>query len=150
LLVLDRQGKVNVTVERVEALEPWRYGTPGARNVLPATELTDDPWQFADDDTRELFARVRAACGRELKDAAEIFVGVRPSDRPNYIARAAAETAGTVTLGWGGRDGPIERGSLRPCLHDVRLSPYTRAKANAWMIFPYEIIHGRRTIARLI
>src|SRR5690606_34654311 len=48
------------------------------------------------------------------------------------------------------RDWPIERGILRPCLHDVRLSPYTRAKANAWMIFPYEIIHGRRTIARLI
>src|SRR5690606_6588220 len=101
-------------------------------------------------DTRELFARVRAACGRELKDAAEIFVGVQTSADPIYIFRAAAETADTVTLRWDGRDWPIERGILRPCLHDVRLSPYTRAKANAWMIFPYEIIHGRRTIARLI
>lgn len=151
LLILDRQGKADVTVERVDALEPWRYGTPGPRNVLPAEELTDDPWQFADDDTRALFARVRAACGRELGNAAEIFVGVQTSADPIYIYRAVAETAETVTLRWDGRDWPIERGILRPCLHDARLHPYTRAEANAWMIFPYEIGHnGTRTMARLI
>jgi len=150
LLILDRQGKAEVTVKRVEALEPWRYGTPGPRNVLPAAELTDDPWQFADDNTRALFARVRAACGRKLKDAAEIFVGVQTSADPIYIFRAAAEMADTVTLRWDDRDWPIERGILRPCLHDAKLYPYTRAEANAWMIFPYEIVHGARTMARLI
>ncbi|MEI7035340.1 Eco57I restriction-modification methylase domain-containing protein [Fulvimonas yonginensis] len=150
LLILDRRGKAEVTVERVTALEPWRYGTPGSRSVLPAAELTDDPWQFADEDTRALFVRVRAACGRELKDAAEIFVGVQTSADPIFIFRAAAETADTVTLRWDGRDWPIERGVLRPCLHDARLYPYTRAKANAWMIFPYEIVHAARTTARLI
>lgn len=150
LLILDRQGRADITVERVEALEPWRYGTPGLRNVLPAAALTDDPWQFADDDTRALFARVRAACGRELKDAAEIFVGVQTSKDPIYIFRAAAETVATVTLRWNGRDWPIERDILRPCLHDARLYPYTRAEANAWMIFPYEIVPGPRgTSARL-
>jgi hypothetical protein len=150
LLILDRQGRADVTVERVEALEPWRYGTPGARNMLPAAELTDDPWQFADDDTRALFARVRAACARELKDAAEIFVGVQTSADPIYIFRSTAETPATVTLKWDGRDWPIERGVLRPCLHDARLYPYTRAEANAWMIFPYEIAHAARATARLI
>ncbi|MDR5655093.1 Eco57I restriction-modification methylase domain-containing protein [Ruixingdingia sedimenti] len=150
LLILDRQGRADVTVERVEALEPWRYGTPGPRNVLPAAELTDDPWQFADDATRALFARVRAACARELKDAAEIFVGVQTSADPIYIFRSTAETPATVTLRWDGRDWPIERGILRPCLHDARLYPYTRAEANAWMIFPYEIVHAARATARLI
>lgn len=150
LLILDRQGKADVTVERVEALEPWRYGTPGHRNVLPAAELTDDPWQFVDADTRALFARVRAACGRELKDAAEIFVGVQTSADLIYIFPATDETADTVTLRWGDQDWPIERGILRPCLDDARLYPYTRAKANAWMIFPYEVVPGNRTRARLI
>ncbi|ASW10868.1 Eco57I restriction-modification methylase domain-containing protein [Rhizobium sp. 11515TR] len=144
LLILDRQGSPDVTVERVQTLEPWRYGTAGARNLLPAAELTDDPWQFANDDTRALFMRVRAACGRELKDAAEIFVGVQTSKDPIYIFRAVAETATTVTLRWNGRDWPIERGILRPCLHDARLYPYTRAEANAWMIFPYEIVLSPR------
>lgn len=150
LLILDRQGRPDVTVERVEALEPWRYGTPGPRNVLPAGELTDEPWQFADANTRALFARVRAACNRELGDAAEIFVGVQTSADPIYIFRAVAETADSVTLQWDGRDWPIERGILRPCLHDARLFPYAHAEANAWMIFPYEVVNGDRTIARLI
>lgn len=150
LLILNRQGRADVTIERVEALEAWRYGTPGPRNVVPAAELTDDPWQFADADTRALFARVRAACGRELNDVAEIFVGVQTSADSIYIFRAAAETPGTVTLRWDGRDWPIERGILRPCLLDVTLHPYSRAEANTWMIFPYEIVNGARATARLI
>lgn len=150
LLILDRQGKANVTVEHVKALELWRYGTPAPQNVLPAAELTDDPWQFADDDTRALFARVREACGRELGDAAEIFVGVQTSADPIYIFRAVSETTDTVTLRWDDKDWLIERDILRPCLHDDKLYPYTRAKANRWMIFPYEIVHSTRTMARLI
>lgn len=150
LLILDRQGRADVTVERVEALEAWRYGTPGPRNTMPAAELTDDPWQFADAGTRALFARVRAACGRELNDAAEIFVGVQTSADSIYIFRAAAEAPDTVTLRWNGRDWPIERGVLRPCLLDVTLHPYARAEANTWMIFPYEIVNGARASARLI
>lgn len=150
ILILDRQGRDHVAVERVETLDSWRYGTPGPRSIMSATELTDDPWQFADADTRALFDRVRAVCGRELGDAAEIFVGVQTSADDIYIFRAAGETPQTVTLRWNGRDWPIERGILRPCLLDVTLYPYSRAEANAWMIFPYEIVNGARTTARLI
>ena len=150
LLILDRRGKPVVTVERVEALEAWRYGTPGSRNIVPAADLTEEPWQFADADTRALFARVRAACGRDLGQAAEIFVGVQTSADAIYIFRAAGETPDTVTLRWDGRDWPIERGILRPCLLDVTLHPYARAEANTWMIFPYKIAHGSRTTAQLI
>ncbi|OWV41241.1 Eco57I restriction-modification methylase domain-containing protein [Mameliella alba] len=150
LLILDRRGHDDITVERVEALDAWRYGTPGPRTIMAAGELTEEPWQFADADTRALFTKVRAACGRELGEAAEIFVGVQTSADPIYIFRAVAETADTVTLRWNDRDWPIEREILRPCLHDARLYPYTRAAANAWMIFPYEIVHGDRAAARLL
>lgn len=151
LLVLDRAGTAAVAVERVAGLEEWRYGTPGQQSTLPVGDLTDDAWQFADADTRALFARVRAACGRELDDAAEIFVGVQTSADPIYIFRETALTATTLTLHWQGRDWPIERGIVRPCLYDAQLFPYARAEANAWMIFPYEIVSGRRgDIARLI
>ena len=102
--------------------------------------MSEEPWQFADADTRALFDRVRALCNRELGDAAEIFVGVQTSADPIYIFRASAEDGQTVSLSWNGRDWPIERGILKPCLHDQRLFPYTRAQANAWMIFPYEMV----------
>ena len=151
LLVLDRAKAADVRVERVAGLESWRYGTPGHQSTLPAGELTEEPWQFADADTRALFERVRVACGRELKDAAEIFVGVQTSADPIFIFRETAATAATVTRHWQGRDWPIERGIVRHCLHDARLFPYARAQANAWMIFPYETTAGRRgDVARLI
>ena len=151
VLVLDRRGSADVEIERVEALEAWRYGAPGQFMTIPATELGDDNWQFADAVTRDVFARVRAACPNELGQVAEIFVGVQTSADAIYIFRAAAETATTVTLGWDGRDWPIERGILRPCMLDAPLLPYARAEPNRWMIFPYELVAGaRRTEARLI
>ena len=109
------------------------------------------PWQFADEETRALFARIRAECGRELKDATEIFVGVQTSNDSVYIFRETASTADTLTLNWQGQDWPIERGIVLPCLHDGRLVAYNRAKANAWMVFPYELVPGGKgKIARLI
>ena len=150
LLILDRQGSVDVTVERVEALNSWRYGTPGLRSTMPATELTDDPWRFADAATRALFARVRAACGRELGEAADIFVGVQTSGDHIYIFSPSYYGSNTVTLFWDDHFWPIEKGILRPCLYHRELHPYAHAQANAWMIFPYEIVNGARTTAQLI
>ncbi|MDA9261429.1 Eco57I restriction-modification methylase domain-containing protein, partial [Planktomarina temperata] len=150
LLILDKQGPETVSVEHVEALDAWRYGALGVRQDIPTGELTGEPWQFANAATRELFERVRAACGRELGEAAEICVGVQTSKDLVYIFRSDVETSNTVTLNWNGREWPIERSILRPCLHDATLHPYTRAEANAWMIFPYEIVQGGRTVASLI
>jgi len=151
LLILDGQRHNSpIMMERVEALEAWRYGTLGSRTVLPISELTDTPWKFSDTQTQALFARVQTACGRTLKDAAEIFVGMQTSADPIYIFKAASESEDCVTLEWNGNLWPIERGILRPCLRDAPRLPYTRAKADHWMIFPYEIIQGTRSRARLI
>lgn len=151
LLILDRSKSEDVLVERVAALDTWRYGTPGHQSTLSADELTEETWQFADADTRNLFNRVRAQCARELKDAANIFVGVQTSADQIFIFRDVGATPATLMLQWRGRDWPIEREIVRPCLHDARLLPYARAHANAWMIFPYNIVDGPRgATARLI
>lgn len=151
LLILDRRGVADVQIERVEALEAWRYGAPGQFMTVPAADLGADAWQFANATTRALFDRVRAACPAQLGQVAEIFVGVQTSADAIYIFSATAETPTTVTLRWNGRDWPIERDILRPCMHDAPLAPYARAQANRWMIFPYELVSGpRRTEARLI
>ncbi|MFZ6762213.1 Eco57I restriction-modification methylase domain-containing protein [Pseudoroseomonas sp. WGS1072] len=151
VLVLDRRGGHAVRVERVEALEAWRYGMPGQVTTVPVAELGAEAWQFADTATRDLFARVRAAHPAELDHFAEIFVGVQTSADGVYIFKAAAEADAAVTLQWDGRDWPIERGVLRPCMLDAQLFPYRRAQANRWMIFPYDLVPGpRRTEARLI
>jgi hypothetical protein len=150
ILVLDRRGRDVVLVERPGPLEAWRYGEPGVRTEIPAAALGEDNWQFADAETRALFERVRAAFPDRLGQVAEIFVGVQTSADEIYIFKGVAEDADTVTLRWNGRDWPIERAILLPCLHDVPLFAYARPQPNAWMIFPYEMVAVRtRTVARL-
>ncbi len=151
ILVLDRRGRNFVRVVRPGPLEAWRYGEPGNTTEIAAATLGEANWLFADADTSALFERVRAAFPDRLEQLAEIFVGVQTSADDIYIFVATGETASTATLHWNGRDWPIEKELLRPCLHDVQLFAYARPQPNAWMIFPYEIVSTEtRTVARLI
>lgn len=152
ILVLDRSGRDQVRIEQAGSLDQWRYGQPGVITTIPAVTLTEAPWQFADNETRALFDRVRAAFPERLSTVAEILVGVQTSADKVYIIHPISETAATVTCRWDNHDWPIERGILLPCLHDVILHAYARPVANAWVIFPYEIVTNPngRIAARLI
>lgn len=151
ILVLDRSGNDEVRVEQIGALEAWRYGEPGTITTIPADTLREENWQFADADTLAVFDKVRAAFPSLLGQVAEIFVGVQTSADRIYIFRSVSETKDTFTLRWDGRDWPIERGILRPCLNKVQLFSFARPEPNAWMIFPYEVVAvGTRTEARPI
>jgi type I restriction-modification system DNA methylase subunit len=151
ILVLDRQGRDVVHVEKVGPLEAWRYGEPGAAMEIPVATLGEETWQFADAETRILFDRVRSAFPDRLGQLTEIFVGVQTSADGIYIFSPAGEDATSVILRWNDRDWPIERGVLRPCLYDVQLFAFTQPQPNAWMIFPYELGAGRASNkARLI
>lgn len=137
ILILDRCGSDEVRVEQVMQLDAWRYGEPGEIMIIPASVMGEDNWQFADAETRALFDRICKAFPQRLGQVAEIFVGVQTSADRIYIFRSINETDNIITLHWDGRDWPIERGILRPCLNKVQLSSYSRPKPNAWMIFPY-------------
>ena len=150
LLILARSGAAQICVERVPDLEAWRYGAKGPCSLIAATALGEEPWQFASTEVQALFDRVKTTCGRDLDTAAEIFVGVQTSADGIYIFKETAATEATLTLRWNDQDWPIERGIVRPALHDGRLFPFARAQANAWMIFPYETVQGARgPVARL-
>jgi type I restriction-modification system DNA methylase subunit len=151
ILILDRRGCREVQVEQVQALDVWRYGNPGTITTMPAAALGDDPWEFANAETRALFDRVRAAHPTQLNAVAEIFVGVQTSADDVFIVRAQSETPTTVTFRWNNATWTIEKAILRPCLHDVGLQAFARPQANKWMIFPYLLVTGsRRAEAQLI
>lgn len=151
ILTLDRRGRDQVRIEQAGALEAWRYGTPGMSSVIPATQLTEEAWQFPNPETRALLERVRAAVPQCLDDLAEIFVGPQTSADSTYIFEPKSETASTLTHHWNDQEWLIERGIVRPCLHKVTLFAYTRPRPNKWMIFPYDIDVGTGSSqARLI
>jgi hypothetical protein len=144
IVILNKAGRDLIRFEQVGVLEEWRYGQPGAITEIPAADLSEEAWGFSDAETRALFDRVRAAHPDRLGQLAEIFVGVQTSADPIYIFRAVSQTESTVSLRWDGRDWPIERDLLLPCLHDASLFAYARPHPNAWMIFPYTLVAGRR------
>lgn len=151
ILVLDRQGQNTVRIEQVGQLDEWRYGKEGSITELSVDALGEDAWQFANAETSGIFDRIRRTFPHQLGQLAEIFVGLQTSADPIYIFHAVSENVDTVTLRWNGRDWPIERGIIRPCLHDVQLSAFARPQPNTWIIFPYEIITNQlKTNARLI
>ncbi|MBP0715090.1 N-6 DNA methylase [Burkholderia sola] len=144
ILILDRRGTTTVRVEQVDHLEAWRYGRRGLITDIPSSALGDGTWQFADNETRQLFERIREMHTSRLGAVAEIFVGVQTSADAIYIFHSVTETHDSVTLHWDGRDWPIERGILRPCLLDVSVDAYAKPRSNAWMIFPYVLVATER------
>ena len=69
-----------------------------------------------------------------------------------YILHPTAETKTTVTVSWKGREWPVEKAILRPCLHDAPLPAFARPTPDARIIFPYEISSSARgrIVAQLI
>ncbi|KUF12284.1 Eco57I restriction-modification methylase domain-containing protein [Pseudoponticoccus marisrubri] len=140
ILVADRGGTENVLVEQACALEEWRYGRSGDTSRVPTAELTEEPWMFGQNDVRALFGRIRDAVEGRLEALANIEVGVQTSADEIYLLREVRSDANSITIQWDGREWQIERGILRPCLHDAPLEAFGRPEANAWMIFPYELV----------
>ena len=140
ILVMNRTGTNTMRLEWAGPLEAWRYGREGKITDVSANELGADSWEFADEDTRVLFARIRDQIPTRLSDVADIEVGVQTSADNVYIFRETSSDASTMTCRWSGRDWQIERGILRPCLHDAPLYPYAHPVPNAWIIFPYALV----------
>lgn len=139
ILVAGRSETERVTIERVNSLATWRYGTAGTVEQVASGTFSDANWQFLDVATSQLFQRIRRSHSQVLNDVAEIFVGVQTSADDVYIIHPTRTNQREVICEWDGRSWPIERGILRPCLHDVTISAYERPQANAWIIFPYTI-----------
>jgi hypothetical protein len=152
ILMMDRSGCEAVRIEQAGPLEEWRYGQPGEISRVPTAELSEEPWIFGQEDVRTLFARIKNVVPNRLAQLANIEVGVQTSADDIYLLREVHNDASSITIEWDGREWKIERGILRPCLQDAQLDAFGRPEANAWMIFPYELVNspnGRRR-ARLI
>lgn len=146
ILVADKAGQDQFTLERVLDIDRWRYGRLGARAVISTAALTAEPWEIAHPTAMAAFDRMRQAHGARLGAVADIFVGLQTSADDVYALKAVSETADEIEVVWNGRRWSIEKGILRPFLRDIQLTAYRRATANSWLIFPYEEVEGRQKL----
>lgn len=151
ILIMDPNDRENVKIELPGPIEGWRYGEQGTLTIIPSNTLTEEPWDFANIELRNLFDRIRGDFPNRLGLLSEIFVGVQTSADNIYIFHAASEENDLVTIHWNDIDWPIEKRILRPCMLDVTVNAYSKPEPNAWLIFPYNLIVGANgTQAHLI
>ena len=140
LLILEKQTGTTFCVEHVGSLSNWMLGRSGARHERDLSILTEEAWSLLPPEWEELFGRLQSQNATKLEDVAEIFVGVQTSADNIYIVHPFNESATTVTFNdSAGRQWTIEKGVLRPCLHDVQLHAFTPPHPNSYIIFPYQI-----------
>lgn len=140
ILVMDRAGRETIRVEQASPLEEWRYGRAGVVSSVPSAELSEESWTFGQEDVRALFTRIKNEVQGRLEALANIEVGVQTSKDEIYLLHPTRTDVDHVWIEWDNREWQIERGILRPCLHDAQLEAFGQPEANAWMIFPYELV----------
>jgi type I restriction-modification system DNA methylase subunit len=150
ILQLSKSVVSQFTVEKVLNLNTWRYGKPGVITSHSASDISAEPWHFANAAVTSLFERIRSLPVANLGEVAEIFVGLQTSADKIYIFRPTSEDADYVEfVDRSGNTNRIERGILRPGLYKVHFSDFHSPEANSYMIFPYKITEDKADLYTL-
>ncbi|MBY5938918.1 Eco57I restriction-modification methylase domain-containing protein [Marinobacter nauticus] len=143
ILTINCEGSKQLSVEHPGPIEEWRYGRRGEISTLPTSELGDEPWSFGKETVRSLFKRIKDSTTGRLSALANIEVGIQTSADKVFLLHALHDQANSITIEWEDQRWEIEKGILRPCLHDAKLEAFAFPEPNAWMIFPYELVNTR-------
>src|SRR5690606_2262780 len=108
--------------------------------TVTKNDLSEKSWMFPPPEISELFTRINDICDEnELKNVADIFVGLQTSKDPIYIFESTREDDNFYYFSKDDHNEvEIEKDIVKPCLYDQEFPEemVTTPPANAWMIFP--------------
>ncbi len=130
-------------VEPVESITAWRRGEHLAQVEVDRGRVTDERWLLGGTEFGQLLDGLRESGARELKDCADIFVGVQTSADAIYIVEAIEEDEDAILANSLGSDWILEKTLLKRCLLDVEIEAFQQPAPNRWMIFPYDEVDGK-------
>lgn len=134
-------------VEHVSDINHWIFNGPDSTEYYQSHEVTEEPWIFISPTLKAVFAEVKRNAASQIKDIANVFVGIQTSADPIYIVHPTSEDDEFVWFQDKNQiDRCIEKGVLRPFFHDVKFDSFGTPKANSYLILPYKEIVGRRAI----
>lgn len=110
------------------------------------TAFSEQPWIFVSKESEILFNKVREANTIQLKNIAEIPVGLQTSADEIYIIETSAETETTYKFTKDKVEYEIEKAICKPCLYDLSFGLFDTVEPNAQLIFPYNILDGKAVI----
>lgn len=151
LVYLNKPGCDLVKVNKILTLNNWRYHDIKSTLLLNHSSLSNSSWSFPDTDIHTIFKSVENEKYKKLIDVSDIFVALQTSKDYIYIFESIEETSDTLVLEWNNQKWHIEKSIVKPCMHDLVLSPYTNTSYNKWLIFPYFFINEKnKNKAKLI
>ena len=142
ILVLGKAPSINYYYASIDD-EDLYFSGRATFEKYPSSGLGSDTWLRPNNEIKVI---LDANEGRieELSNLATLFVGLQTSsDRIYFISPDFEESNLVYFSDCNGNSRVIEKGILRPALHDVVLRKYSKAKANEYIIFPYSIDGGK-------
>ena len=139
LLILKKMNNPKFEVEIVTDLQTWKVGMPGHYESFADSQISKNRWVFLVMPLKKLIARIEKTT-KKLHEIADIYVGLQTSQDEIYIINPNKEAKAHVLFkDLKGKSWKIEKGVLKPCIYDLKLSPFVKPRSNGYIIFPYYI-----------
>jgi hypothetical protein len=140
LLFLDKAGRDECQLAKVDDLTAWRATGQATEGVIPAQNVTAAEWNFTVGRGAALFERL-SKMPVKLGDVADIFVGLQTSADDVFILDLIEETPRTLRLKSKALDAEwtLEKGLLFPLVSGTDVNRYQELPERQYIIFPYKV-----------
>lgn len=107
-------------------------------NVYNVNDYKQDAWAFMPDSLRNKIQELNTSHSAvPLGSLMEIFVGMQTSADKIYIIEATSEDDTNIHFIKNEKEYIIEKGILKPCIHDIQIEKYSSLNPNKYIIYPY-------------
>lgn len=146
ILILSRKRQKRFEIAFVDDWERFLVRHEADYESYPAMYLSGNPWIFLPGRIKTYLRQWKQRCV-QLKELADIFVGVQTSADKIYIIHAVKEDEKTVLfLGKDQVYRKIEKRILRKSVYDAKLNKYQKIEANSYIIYPYKLQNGKTVL----
>jgi hypothetical protein len=146
VIILDKLKRDKFNFKRIKNISrEFIYGEINY-NLYDEEKFSSRPWIFLSQETEKLFNRIKDNNTTELKNIAEIPVGLQTSADKIYILQPVSETTDTYIFINNKVEYEIEKSICKPCIYDLSFSLFENVNSNAQIIFPYKIKENKAEV----
>lgn len=143
ILILDKNKKDQVVIERVTDLNDWKVGNVTNREVHDASKFTNSPWYLTSNTEDSIYNQFVQNSVKLGGISERVFVGVQTDCDSVFILEEVHEEGNYLYCKseYTTEVHKFEKGHLKPFLKgSLDIKKYTFSNKNKWLLFPYENI----------
>lgn len=143
ILIIQKEKKETFEFKRVKKITPEILSSTDDFIHYNTKNFNIDPWIFLSPETEVVFSKIRSVKSLPLKVLAEISVGLQTSSDEVYILKPTGETDSSYIFIKNKKTWEVEKDICLPFIYKSSFGSFDSVKANARIIFPYNIIDDK-------